>query len=202
MLCSIKQKKQNRNVLKCNIFYVRKELIEVLTNQNASFQQKVYLKTWKYLNSLVLNINQIIKVTSESLKRLQRSPAELIQRIQKIYFHLVEDMEKNVTFSFDTASDEEDDITFHIDVPISEAELTGWVNKDILWIFNEHVPRSVGFTSLQMGRCFFFDSIWASSNKHLKLKRNFDLNFHVNLSNVDHTRTGCHFTHSANFNIL
>ena len=146
--------------------------------------------------------NQIIKVTSESLKRLQRSPAELIQRIQKIYFHLVEDMEKNVTFSFDTASDEEDDLTFHIDVPISEAELTGWVNKDILWIFNEHVPRSVGFTSLQMGRCFFFDSIWASSNKHLKLKRNFDLNFHVNLSNVDHTRTGCHFTHSANFNIL
>ena len=111
-------------------------------------------------------------------------------------------MEKNVTFSFDTASDEEDDITFHIDVPISEAELTGWVNKDILWIFNEHVPRSVGFTSLQMGRCFFFDSIWASSNKHFKLKRNFDLNFHVNLSNVDHTRTGCHFTHSADFNIL
>ena len=35
-------------------------------------------------------------------------------------------MEKNVTFSFDTASNaEDDDLTFHIDVPISQAELNG-----------------------------------------------------------------------------
>ena len=36
-------------------------------------------------------------------------------------------MEKNVTFSFDTASnaDDDDDLTFHIDVPISQAELNG-----------------------------------------------------------------------------